>query len=90
MTVALAIAIFLAASRLRAAFAAGLGAIAGAGPGLRPVGFRHPAARDGGDAPLQPGRLDVYMTATFVLLALLLLVTPALTGEWPNAPVFPR
>ncbi len=30
------------------------------------------------------------MTATFVLLALLLLVTPALTGEWPNAPVFPR
>ncbi len=91
VTVALAIAIFLAASRLRAAFAAGLGAI-GWGPdrGFDQLVSGILRLATAVTRRLQPGRLDVYMTATFVLLALLLLVTPALTGEWPNAPVFPR
>ncbi len=29
------------------------------------------------------------MTASFVLLALLLIATPVIYGEWPHAPVFP-
>lgn len=37
----------------------------------------------------QPGRMEVYMTATFAVVALALLVPPAVYGEWPRAPVWP-
>ncbi|MDQ0319569.1 multicomponent Na+:H+ antiporter subunit A [Pararhizobium capsulatum DSM 1112] len=38
---------------------------------------------------LQPGRLDTYMTVTFVLLAFVLLAPPVFYGEFARAPVFP-
>ncbi|WP_438749519.1 putative monovalent cation/H+ antiporter subunit A [Pararhizobium sp. O133] len=38
---------------------------------------------------LQNGRLDTYMTMTFILFALVLLVPPFLFGELASAPVFP-
>jgi multicomponent Na+:H+ antiporter subunit A len=37
----------------------------------------------------QPGRMEIYMTATFVVVALALLVPPAVFGEWPRLPVWP-
>ncbi|WLR96071.1 putative monovalent cation/H+ antiporter subunit A [Shinella sumterensis] len=37
----------------------------------------------------QPGLMEIYMTATFVVVALALLVPPAVYGEWPRAPVWP-
>ncbi|MBZ7920876.1 putative monovalent cation/H+ antiporter subunit A [Ensifer adhaerens] len=37
---------------------------------------------------LQSGRLDVYMTATFILVAFVLLVVPLSYGELPRAPFF--
>lgn len=37
---------------------------------------------------LQSGRLDVYMTATFILVAFVLLVVPFTYGELPRAPFF--
>ena len=37
----------------------------------------------------QPGRIEVYMTATFAVIALALLLPPALYGEWPHLPVWP-
>jgi multicomponent Na+:H+ antiporter subunit A len=39
---------------------------------------------------VQPGRLEVYVTATFVLLALTLLVPPFVYGELPALPSFPK
>ncbi|MBT9368640.1 putative monovalent cation/H+ antiporter subunit A [Rhizobium sp. CSW-27] len=38
---------------------------------------------------IQPGRLEIYVTATFILLALTLLVPPFVYGEWPGAPLLP-
>ncbi|WP_137132059.1 putative monovalent cation/H+ antiporter subunit A [Rhizobium sp. FY34] len=38
---------------------------------------------------VQPGRLEVYLTATFIFLALTLLVPPILYGELPAVPLFP-
>ena len=38
---------------------------------------------------VQPGRLEVYVTATFILLALTLLVPPVLYGELPSVPLWP-
>lgn len=37
---------------------------------------------------LQSGRLDVYMTTTFVLVAVVLLIVPLSYGELPRAPFF--
>lgn len=37
----------------------------------------------------QPGRLEIYVTATFVFLALTLLVPPFLYGELPAVPLWP-
>ncbi|WP_149739850.1 putative monovalent cation/H+ antiporter subunit A [Rhizobium sp. RU20A] len=90
VTVALAIAMFLTATRLRAAITSPMDAL-GWGPDR---GFDQMIAgvlrfASALTRRLQPGRLDAYMTAGFVLLAALLLLTPALNGEWPNAPVFP-
>ncbi|SCW30155.1 multicomponent Na+:H+ antiporter subunit A [Rhizobium mongolense subsp. loessense] len=39
---------------------------------------------------VQPGRLEIYVTCTFVCLALILLVPPLLYGELPSFPVWPR
>ncbi|RYE62063.1 MAG: DUF4040 domain-containing protein, partial [Rhizobiaceae bacterium] len=39
---------------------------------------------------LQPGRLEIYVTATFILLALTLLVPPFLFNEFPTMPAFPQ
>ncbi|WP_245461957.1 putative monovalent cation/H+ antiporter subunit A [Shinella sp. JR1-6] len=38
---------------------------------------------------VQPGRMEIYMTATFAVIALALLVPPAVYGEWPRLPVWP-
>ncbi|QRM56850.1 putative monovalent cation/H+ antiporter subunit A [Sinorhizobium sp. BG8] len=38
---------------------------------------------------LQPGLMEVYLTATFALVALALLVPLAWFGEWPRLPVWP-
>ncbi|WP_437437277.1 putative monovalent cation/H+ antiporter subunit A [Shinella daejeonensis] len=38
---------------------------------------------------VQPGRMGVYMTATFLAIALALLLPPALYGEWPDLPLWP-
>lgn len=38
---------------------------------------------------LQPGRMEIYMTATFAVIALALLVPLVVYGEWPRLPVWP-
>ncbi|TRL36259.1 putative monovalent cation/H+ antiporter subunit A [Rhizobium straminoryzae] len=38
---------------------------------------------------IQPGRLDLYMTATFLILAATLLAPPFVYGEWPAMPRMP-
>ncbi len=38
---------------------------------------------------IQNGRLEIYITATFLLLALVLLVPPILNGELPDMPAWP-
>ena len=38
---------------------------------------------------IQPGRLEIYITVTFVLLALTLLVPPLVFGELPDMPGWP-
>jgi multicomponent Na+:H+ antiporter subunit A len=38
---------------------------------------------------VQPGRLDVYMTATFLMIAIALFAPMAWYGEWPSMPVWP-
>nr|WP_250813911.1 putative monovalent cation/H+ antiporter subunit A [Neorhizobium tomejilense] len=39
---------------------------------------------------VQPGRLEIYITATFILLAVTLLVPPFLFGELPAMPAWPE
>ncbi|KAB1112790.1 putative monovalent cation/H+ antiporter subunit A [Neorhizobium galegae] len=39
---------------------------------------------------VQPGRLEIYITATFILLAVTLLVPPFVFGELPAMPVWPE
>ncbi len=39
---------------------------------------------------VQPGRLEIYITATFILLALTLLVPPLVFGELPGVPAWPQ
>ena len=39
---------------------------------------------------VQSGRLDVYMTVTFIVIALALMTPLALFGEWPDVPAWPR
>jgi multicomponent Na+:H+ antiporter subunit A len=91
LTVALGIGLYLGLARLRAGIAAILAAI-GWGPDrgfdqamrglirLSAIVTRR----------LQNGRLDTYMTATFALLAVVLLLPPFLYGELARAPVFPQ
>ena len=90
VTIAIGIGFYLALARIRAIVAKGLDII-GWGPDR---GFDQAIAgllrfSVGVTRRLQPGRLDSYMTATFVLLALVLLVPPAVYGEFARAPLFP-
>ncbi|WP_412051662.1 putative monovalent cation/H+ antiporter subunit A [Hoeflea sp. Naph1] len=39
---------------------------------------------------LQPGRLDIYMTVTFIMIAIAFLGPMAWYGEWPSMPVWPK
>jgi multicomponent Na+:H+ antiporter subunit A len=90
LTVAIGIAFYVGLASLRAAVTRLLDAI-GWGPdrgfdqtiaGL--VRFATAVTRR-----LQPGRLDSYMTVTFVLVALVLLLPPVVYGEFARAPFFP-
>ncbi len=90
VTVALGIAVFLLLERARAA-AGRLVEDIGWGPdrgfdqvmtGL--VRVSHRLAR-----LLQPGLMEAYLTTTFVVVALALLVPLALYGEWPRLPIWP-
>ena len=90
VTVVLGIGVYLGLSRARAAMTSLLDAI-GWGPDR---GFDQAISglvrlAVSVTRRLQPGRLDTYMTVTFILLALVLLVLPALSGEFGSAPVFP-
>ncbi|MGF9692948.1 putative monovalent cation/H+ antiporter subunit A [Rhizobium sp. 0TCS1.26] len=90
ITVALGALIYLQLSRVRAMM---VRVVDGAGPGPD-------RAFDGLVAGLvrlsvavtrfvQPGRLEVYVTVTFILLALTLLVPPVVWGELPDMPAWP-
>ncbi|OCW55736.1 putative monovalent cation/H+ antiporter subunit A [Hoeflea olei] len=39
---------------------------------------------------IQPGRLDIYMTVTFLLIAAALILPMAIYGEWPSMPAWPE
>ncbi|MEJ6781346.1 putative monovalent cation/H+ antiporter subunit A [Aminobacter sp. Piv2-1] len=90
LTVALGIAAYLGLDRLRSLTA---GVLAGIGWGpdrgfdqaLRAL-LRFAA---GLTRIVQSGRLDIYMTATFIAVAAALLVPMIVTGELPSAPVLP-
>jgi len=90
LTVVVGIGFYLGLARLRAGIAAVLTAI-GWGPdrgfdqairGLVRLSFVVTRR-------LQNGRLDTYMTATFVMVAVVLLVPPFLFGELARPPIFP-
>jgi multicomponent Na+:H+ antiporter subunit A len=90
LTVVIGIAVYLGLARVRAGVASALASI-GWGPdrgfdqairGLLALSFAVTRR-------LQNGRLDTYMTATFVMVALVLLVPPFLFDELALAPVFP-
>lgn len=90
LTVALALAVYVWQASARAAVAAAL-AMVGWGPdrgfdqamrGLLRASFAVGRV-------VQNGRLDIYMKVTFVVIALALLATPAVYGEWPEAPPLP-
>lgn len=89
-TIALGIALYLSLDRLRGAVAGALVAI-GWGPdrgfdqaiaGIVTLSTRATRA-------LQGGRLDVYMTLTFLFIALALLVQLIGSGNWPALPAWP-
>ena len=89
-TVALGLVLFLAIAPVRAAMAGVLRAI-GWGPDIgfdqairSLIRLAHAVTR-----LIQPGRLEVYMTMTFALLATVLLVSLARFDEWPAIPPFP-
>jgi len=90
VTVALGIVLYLAIARLRGAMAATLTAI-GWGPDHGFDQFMRGLVRLSVSMTrtLQNGRMEFYMTATFVLLALWLFRTMFAANEWPAVPAFP-
>lgn len=90
LTILLGIAAYLRLGRIRAAIASTLTAI-GWGPDLGFDQLIRGLVRLSVAVTrrLQNGRLDTYMTATFIVLAIILLVPPFLFGELASAPVFP-
>ncbi|WP_349433451.1 putative monovalent cation/H+ antiporter subunit A [Pararhizobium sp. A13] len=91
LTVALGVGFYLGLTRLRAAIAAVLAAI-GWGPdrGFDQAMRGLVRLSSAVTRRLQNGRLDTYMTATFALLAVVLIAPPFLYGELARAPVFPQ
>ncbi len=91
LTVVLGIGFYLGLARLRAGIAAVLAAI-GWGPdrGFDQVMRGLVRLSSAVTRRLQNGRLDTYMTATFALLAVVLIAPPFLYGELARAPVFPQ
>lgn len=91
LTVLLGIGIFLALARFRGGIAAVLAAI-GWGPDRGFDQAMRGLIRLSATVTrrLQTGRLDTYMTATFLLLAVVLIAPPFLYGELARAPVFPQ
>jgi len=91
LTVALGIGFYLGLTRLRAGIAAVLAAI-GWGPDRGFDQAMRGLVRLSSTMTkrLQNGRLDTYMTATFLLLAVVLIAPPFLYGELARAPVFPQ
>lgn len=89
LTVALGVGFYLGLTRLRAAIAAVLAAI-GWGPdrGFDQAMRGLVRLSSAVTRRLQNGRLDTYMTATFALLAVVLIAPPFLYGELARAPVF--
>src|SRR5690606_15525186 len=90
VTVALGVYVYLRLDRARALAARLLEAI-GSGPDR---GFDHAVSglvrlSAAVTRIVQPGRLEAYMTASFVLLALALLVPPIVYGELPDMPSWP-
>ncbi len=90
LTVVLGILIFLGLDRARAAVSRLLDVL-GPGPdrgfdhfiaGLVRLSWRVTKV-------IQNGRLEIYVTVTFLLLALVLLVPPVLNGELPDMPAWP-
>ena len=90
ITVALGIAAYLGANRLRAGVAGFLGAV-GWGPdrgfdqamrGLLRASFSVTAI-------VQNGRLDIYMTVVFIVVAATLLIPLTVAGAMPELPEFP-
>jgi len=90
ITVALGIAAYLGANRLRAGVAGFLGAV-GWGPdrgfdqamrGLLRASFSVTAI-------VQNGRLDIYMTVVFIVVAATLLIPLTVAGAMPALPAFP-
>jgi multicomponent Na+:H+ antiporter subunit A len=90
VTVALGIVFYLKLDTLRAAMARTLAAI-GWGPdkGFDQVIAGIVSFSGGFTRIVQGGRMDVYMTLTFLVTALALLVPLTLTGNWPSVASMP-
>jgi multicomponent Na+:H+ antiporter subunit A len=91
VTIALGTAVYWQLNRARSLMAAVLARI-GAGPDR---GFDHVVAGLIGLSVrvtrfLQPGRLRVYVTSTFICIAAMLLLPIWLFGEWPSWPAWPH
>lgn len=91
LTIALGVAIYVAADPLRRLADGTLKGI-GWGPDkgfdqfMRGVvKFAHGVTRI-----LQPGKLEIYVTLTFIFVAATLLVPMTIYGEWPEMPLWPR
>jgi len=90
VTVAFGVAVYLQIDRARAMMVRLLAAI-GNGPDR---GFDHVISglvrlSVAVTRMVQPGRLEIYVTATFIFLALTLLVPPFVYGELPELPAWP-
>ncbi|QKV18678.1 putative monovalent cation/H+ antiporter subunit A [Oricola thermophila] len=90
-TVAFGIVAYLAMAHARAAMTGILGAI-GWGPdrGFDQVIRGIVRISVAVTRTLQNGRMETYMTVTFIVLAAAILVPMGLSGEWPELPEFPR
>tara|TARA_R110002020_G_scaffold39991_7_gene118344 strand:+ start:7684 stop:10062 length:2379 start_codon:yes stop_codon:yes gene_type:complete len=90
VTVAFGIAAYLMLDRLRAGMAWLLSAI-GWGPDRGFDQLISGLVRLSGVVTriIQPGRLDIYMTVTFLMIAVALIGPMAWYGEWPSMPVWP-
>lgn len=91
VTVAFGVLVYLQLARGRAAMAKLLEAL-GPGPDRAFDGFISGLVRLSAAITrfVQPGRMDVYVTMTFIVLAVTLLVPPFIYGELPAMPAWPQ